>query len=153
MANRAFAAPQNRRRTSSFGRGVLLLSMFVGALAACGSASPTAPTPTPSPTVAPAPTVTGTWDLVFVEVPPTGVLTLTETAGTVTGTLQISGEAGSGTLSGTISADGRMSLTGTEPGGARTVLQVTVDAPRRLFTGSMQFPDDGVTLTVRGTRR
>lgn len=134
----------------------LCVALLVGTAAACGSDSPSKPTPTPTPTPTPAPTVTGVWDLTFAQIPAKGVLTLTESSGSVTGTLQIVDEPGSGTLSGTISASGAMTLVGTEPAGDPATFQVTVDSARRSFTGALRIrppSGGGADLTVTGTKR
>jgi hypothetical protein len=70
-----------------------LLSTLGGAMTACGSGSPVAG-PSGSTVHAPsAPTVTGVWDVSFVEIPTTAVLTPSESSGAVAGALQITGEA------------------------------------------------------------
>jgi hypothetical protein len=118
----------------------------------CGGGGGSGPT---SPSAPAAATVTGVWDVTFAEVPPPGVLTLTESSGSVSGTLQITGEAGTGTLAGSISTQGQMTLTGTEPAGTPAVLEVTVDAARRSFAGSLRITgsDAVMSLTVRGAKR
>lgn len=131
----------------------VLLSFFlclilVGAMAACGSGSPSAPS-----TVARA-TVTGVWDVTFAE--GSLVLTLSESSGSVTGTLQNPSEAGSISLNGTISTNGQMALNGTSPSdGTQVSLQASVDASRRSFTGTIRFalPDVSVSFAMQGTKR
>lgn len=127
----------------------------VAASAACGSSSPTAPS-SPPVTVAPAPaTVTGTWDVTTADGSVTGTLALNESAGAVSGTLLVTGVSGSGTLNGTISADGQMSLTGSNSSGVQALLQATVDAARHSFTGSLSITQSGATnsAAIRATKR
>lgn len=132
----------------------IICIVAVAASAACGSSSPTAPS-SPPVTAPPAPTVTGTWDVTFPEAGVTGTLALNESSGAVSGTLQILGVSGSGSLNGTISADGQMSLTGSDPSGAQALLQATVDAARHSFTGLLSITQSGETrsATIRGTKR
>jgi hypothetical protein len=134
-------------------RIICSVAVAVGVVA-CGSNSPTAPS-SPTVTVPPAPTVTGIWDVTAVEAAVNGTLTLNQSSGSVSGTLQVQGISGSGSLNGTISADGQMSLTGSDPSGAQALLQATVDAARRSFTGSLSITQSGETgsATIRGTKR
>jgi hypothetical protein len=126
---------------------------LAGAMAACGSGSSTAPSTVAAPSTA-RPTVTGVWDVALPD--ENLVLTLTENAGSVSGTLQHAGEAGSIDLAGTISADGQMALGGRSPvDGTQVSIQASVDAARRSFTGSVQLtlPGVSVNLPIRGAKR
>jgi hypothetical protein len=84
-----------------------------------------------------------------------GTLALNESSGSVAGTLQVVGVSGSGALNGTISADGQMSLTGSDSSGAQALLQATVDAARHSFSGTLSITQSGDTrsATIRATKR
>jgi hypothetical protein len=104
--------------------------------------------------VLPGPTVTGVWDVVMPD--QTLKMTLNEASGSVSGTLENPGEPGTVALTGTISSGGQMTLGGTAPSdGSRVSLQVSLDASRRSFSGSITFSLAGlsVTMPVTGTKR
>lgn len=130
----------------------VLIAALAGGQGGCGGSST-------SPSVV-ALTVTGSWDVTIVtdavqggSVP--GIMTLTETGGSVTGSLQIAN--GSESLSGTVSQAGEMALAYRDPvDGERGLIQVTVDAARRSFTGNFTITPaqgEGGTLPIRGTKR
>lgn len=117
----------------------------------CGGNSTTGPSPTTTPTV------TGSWDVTVTGTANSlaGLMTLTESSGTVTGSLQIANVTEA--LSGTVSQAGDMVLGYKDPtDGEVGLIKVTVDAARRSFTGTLTATNprgDGGTATIRGTKR
>lgn len=130
-----------QRHIVGFAAALLLLG-----LTACGGSSSAGPSSTP--------TVSGAWDVTFLELGVSGLMNLTETSGSVVGTLQIASAVES--LSGTVSLAGAMLLAYRDPvDGEQGVLQVQVDSPRKSLTGTLTITrgsQSGI-VKVQGNKR
>ena len=101
--------------------------------------------------------VSGSWDVTLIGTTSSiaGIMTLTDSAGTVNGSLQIANVTES--LSGTVSQVGEMVLAYRDPGdGEQGLFRITLDATHRSFTGTFTITSargDQGTGTIRGTKR